>query len=449
MIPRVVLHSPNFAPDDVRASSALRRLVVARWWVLGAATGLCVLAPWLLDIRLSVWPLLAVTAVAAVWNAHNHRCLWRLPESTPDGINELFSQISFDLIVLSAWLFFSGGATNPLVFMLLPPVAVAALLLPQHLVAAIAAMAVVAYSILMVSFIPLPLADPARAAGLHLSGMWVTFVVSVAMISWFILRMTAALRQRDAELAAAREQTLRDERVLALGTLAAGAAHELGTPLATLAILADELGHDAQLGAEAHADLQLMREQIAYCKRIITGLTERAGAERAERAQYQPSDRWLRSVFEQWHDLRGQPDAIFSVVPSRVGAGETALSAVPVLVAEATLEHGLHNLLDNAVRAGAPVELALDWDASWLTISVRDHGPGFSASVLGRAGREAFPAHAKETLGSGVGLLLTRAAVERQGGHLRLGNVPGGGALAQIVLPVKTDAVLTTISAHD
>jgi two-component system sensor histidine kinase RegB len=441
------------SPPDIgsTAKSPLRRLVVARWWVLAAAAALFLAAPWLLDIRLSLWPLLGVTIVAALWNAFSH---WRLGhtadassmQSSADG--EIFSQICFDLIVLSAWLFFSGGATNPLVFMLLPPVAVAALLLPQRLVAAVATIAVVAYSVLMVNFIPLPLADPARAAGLHLSGMWVTFVVSVGMISWFILRMTEALRQRDAELAAAREQALRDERVLALGTLAASAAHELGTPLATLTLLADELEHDARLGAEAHADLQLMREQIAYCKRIITGLTERAGAGRAESAEALPCDEWLRKVFDTWRDLRGQPDASLAVrTPARVGDGMTAVVGEmaspepppPRLVAEISLEHGVHNLLDNAVRAGAPVEVGLDWNESWLTVSIRDHGGGFSADDLQRAGREAFAAHSQ---GGGVGLLLTRAAVERHGGHLRLGNVGGAGAhgngaLVQIVLPVE------------
>jgi two-component system sensor histidine kinase RegB len=426
------------SPDTVRVAATLRRLVLARWWVVGVAAFLSLLAPAALDIPLSVWPLLAVAAVVAVWNGISHRRLYGVDDTVAapasDGSAEIFSQLCFDLVALSALLFFSGGATNPLVFMLLPPVAIAALTLPQRLVAGIAAIAIAAYSILMVSFIPLPLADPARAAALHLSGMWVTFVVSVAIISWFILRMTEALRQRDAELAAAREQTLRDERVLALGTLAASAAHELGTPLATMAVLADELEHDARLGAEAHADLQLMREQIGYCKRIITGLTERAGAGRSEHVERVASDAWLQRVFDDWSDLRGHPPAAWK----KVGSGETA----PTMVAEPTLEHGLFNLLDNALRAGAPVKVVLDWDTVWLTITVCDHGPGFSVADLHRAGQEAFPAHAR---GSGVGLLLTRAAIERQGGQLSLSNAPEGGAIAQLRLPLES---MATMRAH-
>ncbi len=413
------------SPDTVRVAATLRRLVLARWWVVAVTAFLSLLAPVALDIPLSVWPLLGVAAVVAVWNAISHRRLANVAHAASDGSAEIFSQLCFDLVALSALLFFSGGATNPLVFMLLPPVAIAALTLPQRLVAGIAVIAIAAYSILMVSFIPLPLADPARAAALHLSGMWVTFVVSVVIISWFILRMTEALRQRDAELAAAREQALRDERVLALGTLAASAAHELGTPLATMAVLADELEHDARLGAEGHADLQVMREQISYCKRIITSLTERAGAGRSEHVERMASDAWLQRVFDDWFELRGHPAAEWE----KVGSGETA----PAVVAEPALEHGLFNLLDNALRAGAPVKVELDWDSTWLTITVRDHGAGFSAAELHRAGQEAFPAHER---GSGVGLLLTRAAIERQGGQLNLENAPEGGAIAQLRLPL-------------
>lgn len=407
---------------------SLRRLVAVRWWVLGTAAALSLLAPWLLDIRLPRWPLLGIVGVAVIWNVICWHRLTRQPAQEADGPAAVFSQLCLDLTALTALLFFSGGATNPLIFMLLLPVVAAALSLPPRQVIAIATLAVLAYSLLMFYFVPLALADPARATTLHLSGMWATFVAAVVIIGGFILRMTSALRERDAALAAAREQALRDERVLALGTLAASAAHELGTPLATMAVLADELEFDARLGAEAHADLQLLREQIAYCKRVITGLTERAGAGRADGAdgaEKVPVDDWLAALFEDWSRRNEQPLAEFA----KVGGGGTA----PALVPDRALQHGLLNLLDNALRAGAPVQLSLTWDAATLTISVRDDGPGFSADALRCAGAEPFPAHAN---GSGVGLLLTRAAVERQGGRLRLTNAPGSGAVAELILPL-------------
>ena len=407
--------------DGAETLASMRRLAAVRWWVLAGAALAVLVLPSLLDITLPILPMLAVIAVALAWNAVSWR---RLRGATAAGPLELFTQLCLDVVVFGALLFFGGGATNPLVSLLLPPVAVAALTLPARLVAGIAALAVAAYSLLMVSFVPLPFDDPARAARLHLIGMWLTFVVSVALIAWFILRMTATIRSRDAELAAAREQALRDERVLALGTLAAGAAHELGTPLATMAVLAGELEHEAQLGAGARADVVLLREQIAHCKRIITGLSERAGARRAEGAQGMRCDAWLEAVLAGWQALRGDGGGQLEIV----GAGDT-----PTIVVEPTLEQGIVNLLNNAARAGGPVALRAGWDAAQLFIEVRDRGPGFAAAVLRGGGTAPFPAHAH---GSGIGLLLTRAAVERLGGRLTLANPPDGGGLARIEIPL-------------
>jgi two-component system sensor histidine kinase RegB len=424
--------SPDLPADGAETLTSMRRLVAVRWWVLAGAALAILGLPALLAITLPTLPMLAVVAVALAWNALS---MGRLRVATTAAAGELFTQLCFDLVVLGTLLFFSGGATNPLVSLLLPPVAVAALTLPPRLVAGIAALAVAAYSLLMVSFVPLPFDDPARAARLHLIGMWLTFVVSVVLIGWFILRMTATIRARDAELAHAREQALRDERVLALGTLAAGAAHELGTPLATMAVLAGELEHDAQVGADARADLKLLREQIAHCKRIITGLSERAGAQRAECAERMRCDDWLEAVHAGWRALRGEVASALQ----KVGAGDA-----PVIVVEPTLEQGIVNLLDNAARAGGPVEIRLDWGGDRLAIEVADHGPGFSAEVLARAGQSPFPAHAA---GSGIGLLLTRAAIERLGGRLELSNKPQGGGLARVELPLAR--IATNGHVHD
>ncbi|RLJ62747.1 two-component system sensor histidine kinase RegB [Sulfurisoma sediminicola] len=417
---------PPPAADAAETLTSIRRLVVVRWWVLATAAAAVLTVPLLLDIALPAPPMLAAIALALGWNALTAR---RLAAAIDAAAAELFSQLCLDLVLFSVLLFFSGGATNPLVSLLLPPVAVAALTLPPRLVAAVATLAVGAYSLLMVSFVPLPFDDPARATRLHLGGMWLTFVVSVALIGWFILRMTATIRSRDAELAHAREQALRDERVLALGTLAAGAAHELGTPLATMAVLAGELEHDAAATPATRADLALLREQIAHCKRIISGLAERAGAERAEHAERMRCDEWLAVVHAGWLDLRGDVDCRLEIV----GTGAT-----PRVVVEPTLEQGIVNLLNNAARAGGQITMRAGWDEATLFLEVRDHGPGFSEVVLRAGGSTPFPSHAS---GSGIGLLLTRAAIDRLGGRLTLSNPPDGGALARIELPLARIAL--------
>ncbi|MDR2187414.1 MAG: ATP-binding protein [Azonexus sp.] len=406
---------------DQRAN--LRRLVASRWIVLAAMTALTAGAPRLLAIPLPQAPLFAVLAIAAAFNTLVH---WRLRQASRASSGELFSQILFDIAALSALMFFSGGATNPLISLLLPSLAVAALTLPLGAVLLAGAVAIAAYSLLLIVYVPLPIADAARATQLHLTGMWLTFAVSAAMIVWFVIRLSTLIRARDAELAAAREQALRDERVLAMGTLAAGAAHELGTPLATISLLAGELAADRHLPPALQDDIALLRQQVALCKDIITGLARRAGAERLDGQALPPADRWLDSVRQHWHASRPQ-------AASRLIIGSDG--PAPPIIADPRLEQALLNLLNNAANATPqPLDIRLSWGGDSLCIDIHDHGPGFPPAVLNNAGQRGLPAHAG---GSGMGLVLTRAAIEQLGGRLSLANPDQGGALARIELPVE------------
>ncbi|RIX42463.1 MAG: sensor histidine kinase [Rhodocyclales bacterium GT-UBC] len=407
--------------------ATLRRLVHSRWPVLASMFLLVLFVPGWLDIPLSIAPMLAILCVAL---GINLGVQWRIQNATTASANELFSQLLIDIFTLSGLVFFSGGATNPLISLLLPSVAIAALTLPITCVMGIGMAAISAYSLLMVYYIPLPLPDASRATRLHLVGMWLTFVVSATMIGWFVVRMTQLIRQRDAELAAAREQALRDERVMAMGTLAAGAAHELGTPLATMALVAGELAHDfasnAALPQSARDDIELLRQQIGVCKHIITGLSRRAGAERLEKSPMTPVDQWLDALRQHWHATR--PHA-----SSRVACANR--NPPPEILADPRLEQAVLNLLNNAANASphTPLALDLDWSATHWQLSIRDFGPGIPQEVLNHFGHTAFTPHEK---GSGIGLMLTRSAIEQLGGQLYLSNVEEGGALARIELPL-------------
>ena len=402
----------------------LHRLVTVRWVALALMTVLALAVPGALEIPLPQVPLLAIIGVAALFNGLVHWRVQRADSATPV---ELFTQLLFDIAALGALVFFSGGATNPLVSLLLPPVAVAALTLPVRCVIAIGTIAVAVYSVLMVYYVPLPLNDATRATRLHLLGMWLTFAVSALMIGWFVVRMTRLIRERDAELAAAREQALRDERIMAIGTLAAGAAHELGTPLGTMALVAGELATDPQLPAGAREDVALLRQQIGVCKEIITGLSRRAGAERLENTDAQAVDRWLDNLRQRWHAVRPQAASHLQATGAR---------PVPLIANDPRLEQALLNLLNNAANAStAAIDIRLGWSDGRITIDIHDHGPGFPPAVLEQGGQTAFPAHEH---GSGIGLLLTRSAIEQIGGRLSLLNPPAGGALARLELTART-----------
>lgn len=408
-------HSANLYLDQ-------RRSVVLRWWLLLAAAIAVLSAPTLLHLPVPLLPMLAVLLALAGFNAWLQR---RSPSSEQVRAWDLFGQICVDLVALTVLLFLSGGAANPLVSLLLIPVAISALSLPGRLAAAVTALAVAAYSLLTWLYLPLAIDDPERAAHLHLAGMWLTFLLSAAMISWFVARMTASIRERDRRLSAAREQALRDERVVAMGALAAGAAHELGTPLATIAVLAGELERDPSLGADARADLALMREQVVLCKDIINGLARRGGAERAGADDALGAAEWLRGVVARWQTMRPHSGAAIDVR----GAGD----APPVLATPA-LERAVANLLNNAADAAPEViEVQLDWDAAHVDLAIRDRGPGFSAETLRRGGREII---AESRGGAGIGLLLAFSAVERAGGGVALENPADGGACVRVKLPV-------------
>lgn len=401
----------------------LRRLLLMRWFAMAGQLLLILAARPLLDIELPLPPMLAIVVLLAGFNLVTRL---RLARSGPVTDSELFAQLCVDITALTLLLFFSGGAANPLVSLYLPSIAIAAVVLPGRFAWGVVALGVAAYSLLVFFNVPLPVADAERATRLHLAGMWLIFVASAALIAWFVARMAAAIRSRDRELAAAREEALRNERVVALGSLAAGAAHELGTPLATMAILAGELERNAALDAGIREDLALLREQIEHCKGIITVLAARAGQTRAEGGGAIGLDRWLEQVIARWRQLRPHAEA-------KVSLHGTA--PAPRVVGEATLEQALLNLFNNAADAGrGEVDIEAEWNDERLSLEVRDRGPGFDASVLLAAGRAFVTTRAE---GTGIGLFLAHAAVERLGGRIALANREGGGAVTRVELPLE------------
>ncbi len=413
----------HFTPADDGANLRLnqRRAVILRWWLLAAVAVAVSSAPSFLDVALPQLPMFGVVALMAGFNA---LVQWRARSEEPVGAGELFGQLCVDLVALAILLYLSGGAANPLISFLLVPVAVAALSLPGAQTAIIAFLAVALYSLLMWQFLPLPIADAGRAARLHLAGMWLTFVVSAAMIAWFVARMTASIRERDSRLAAAREQALRDERVVALGAMAAGAAHELGTPLATMAVVVGELEREPGLDPAAREDLALVQRQIAVCKEIISSLAARAGSLRPEQLQAQDAAAWLQGVRARWHTMR--PHAT-----SRLNIEDGAVASS--IATEATLEQAVVNLLNNAADAAeTEINIKLQAEAGKLRIVIEDRGSGFPAEVLRQAGRAPLPAKR----GAGIGLLLAFSAVERLGGRIVLDNPAAGGGRATIELPL-------------
>ena len=374
-------------------------------------------------------PLTVPLILLTLWAALNLMTWLRLKRETAVGDVEIQAQLCADLVMLTALLAFSGGPANPFTSLYLPPVAIAAAILPARQAWVVACLSVIAYSMLWLVSVPLTVEDVDRATQMHLTGMWLTFAASSLIIAGFVTRMTASLRERERQLAAAREHALRDERIVALGNLAAGAAHQLGTPLATMAVLAGELAEDPATPTSQHNDLKLLREQISACKNIISGLTANAGVQRAEAGGAIAIDRWIEKLVAYWRSMRPQAAPRLSV------PGSTDLAPPPRIFGEATVEQALLSLLNNAADASpADIDIVVHWTRERMQMEILDRGPGFDAALLQHAGRKFFSTRPE---GAGIGLFLAHAAISHHGGSISIEARSSGGTLVRVDLPLR------------
>ena len=424
--------SPPPALTPGRLLNAVRtdrgRLLQLRWVsLLAMALMSLIVFPWLAPAQ-PVAPLAGVTL-----------CLLAVNLALLGGLAEwlvgrwgAFLQLTVDMVAWGAFLYFTGGVTNPAISLLLPVVAVGASILPALQAWLLAALAVVVYSLLWQYHQPVYLADADQAMYWHLAGMWISFAFSAATVVWFIVRLNSELARRDDELAEVNAARARDAYVVGLGKLAAGAAHRLGTPLGTLRILTDDLASRAELSADVREDAELMREQVDHCRDILNGLTREAGQQRAEGGGAVDAFAWASAVAERWQQLR--PGATLAIEAGAAAAGA-------VIVADASLGEALHNLIDNAANAniragnrGAPVELGAQREGGMVVIDVLDRGPGLEPGRVEAARHAPLGAHAE---GMGVGLMLAHAAIEHHGGRLEFRSRPGGGTIARMLIPVQ------------
>jgi two-component system, sensor histidine kinase RegB len=295
------------------------------------------------------------------------------------------------------------------------PLILAAVTLPTLFAWAMAFWVGGLYTLLMGHYRPLALrVSEAAAVDLHLMGMWLNFLLTAALVAAFAGRLAATLRQRDAQLAEAREARLRDEQLFALGVQAAAAAHDLATPLASLCLTLDELKRDYAGDDELATPLTLLAEQSARMRQVLARLGDAARARSASAGPREPTAAWLARVVEHWGLLRPQ---------ARVRLG--AAADLPARPHDAGLEAVLLTLLNNAADAAPDtIEVGARQEGGGLLIEVLDRGPGLAAE----SGRS----------GWGVGLDLARAALARLGGSLELAERPGGGACARVRLPLET-----------
>ncbi|MEH6365742.1 MAG: ATP-binding protein [Pseudomonas marincola] len=397
----------------------LWRLILIRFLVLAAQAGSVGLAyksellplPW---FELSVT--LCISLLLCVFTMIRLRGPWPVTEL------EYAVQLGLDLVIHSVLLFYSGGSTNPFVSYYLVPLTIAAAILPWLYTLTLSGLALGGYTLLLVWTHPLEV-PPEPRQSLLIYGMWLSFALAAALITFFVSRMAGELRRQEEQRAERREEGLRDQQLLAVATQAAGAAHELGTPLATMSVLIKELRreHPEPMLQE---DLAVLQEQVKLCKDTLQQLVRAAEADRRQAIVEQSSVDWLETTLNRWHLMR--PEASYRY--QCLGRGTP-----PRLMPPADLTQALLNLLNNAADAcPEKLDIRLDWDHQWLQLSIRDFGAGVPLAIAEQLGRPFFTTKGK---GFGLGLFLSQASVTRAGGTVKLYNHEEGGTLTELKLP--------------
>jgi two-component system sensor histidine kinase RegB len=427
----IVVRAPNPVQlsfvDTAGPSGALRLL----WWLrlvaIGAQIAAIALAALVLDGPLPLRELALPIGALALWNVLNYGPVHAV-RSVHDG--EVVLHLAVDIAAFTAVLYFTGGPTNPFVSLYLVPISLAATSLPTVYAWLTGLLCAAGYSFLWWRSVALP---PVHARlgtdfDLHLIGMWVNFVIAAVLIVAFVGRMAWLVRQRDRELAQMRERALRDEQIVELGTLAAGTAHELNTPLSTLAILASELD-DTATDPEQKQQLKAMLDEIRVINERLNRIASGAGAERSAGARHVELRAFLDGLLRQWRAAHPEIDLTvsFARVDERLG-----------IVAETTIEQAIRNVLDNAAHASLAnghdrIEVRIGLDGTRLTIAVADEGSGLDPGVRDHVGLKVV---STKDRGLGMGLLLSRAALQRFGGSLTLADRAAGGVEAHIDLPL-------------
>ena len=421
-------------PDSRADANRIRLswLLKLRW---GGAVGqtLAILAArWLVRIDLPVAILLSLVCFEVVENVLLELWMQRV-RKVPHAV--IAGTMFLDAAILTALLALSGGYSNPFSTIYLVNVALAVVLLdPPWAWAMLGASLVLFGSLFAVAHVPglgpFSTLDNQDVMALHMQGMWVAFVVAAAFIVYIMQRVQISLTRAQQALAEERSLSARKDKVASLATLAAGAAHELSTPLSTIAVVVKELQRSAEKSGAPESAIQdfgLIREQVERCRDILHHMSAQAGENAGEPFVAVPLVQWVVDSLE-FLPGRGRID-----VQAQVDLEAYAVSGPPKSITRA-----LRSLLKNAVQASpesSRVLLRISLEDDFVTAEVVDRGCGMPGEILSRAGEPFFTTKVPGE-GMGLGLFLTQTLAEQLGGGLELRSTPGSGTTASLKIPL-------------
>ncbi|PCJ47243.1 MAG: hypothetical protein COA74_11925 [Gammaproteobacteria bacterium] len=417
--------------ENIRILSRFR--IVA---IIGQSS-LILFSVWFFNLSLEFGWIVLILAIEVIFQLY---VIVNIKRHITFTVDHVFGHIIIDCLILSGLIYFSGGTNNPFVYLLLLFMALASFMLSKKYLVITAAILLTLYSLLNLIQRPLEYSDPSplNSFHFHLIGMWINFILSIILIAIFGLLTRRAILNQEKKIQQLREKQLQDEQILGLGIMSASAAHELGTPLSTMAIIVDDLQYD-DLNSPYKADFTVLSEQVKKCKHIIATLQQRSRFSQQQISlQNDPLTaenlkQQLNTFFESWLVYRpkiklntrwdrtiDQIDFQFSI----------------------SLEQAIINLLDNAADASLEnqsdqVNVAISITGKKLIIDIADYGKGITNEAKKSLGQKIQ--HSNKRNGLGWGLLLSNVSIERVGGSVQLLERETVGSLTRIFIPLGNE----------
>src|SRR6266581_4122761 len=397
-------------PLHPRRNVRLDTLVRLRWLAVGGQTAAVLVVHYVFDFTLPLTACLLVIGCSAALNLALRLRFRPIERLEPDRAAWL---LAFDIVQLASLLYLTGGVENPFVFLFLGPVLIAATALPPRMTLMLGALAAACATALVFFHLPLPWVsdEPLTLPPMYLLGVWFSLLVALGVIGAYEWQIAEEARLLTDALAATELVLAHEQHLSQLDGLAAAAAHELGTPLSTIAVVVRELERAIEPTSPHAEDIKLLREQAQRCREILAKLTQLS-------ASSEPFDRSkLSALIEEVV----APHRNFGVAIDVALPADRA--AEPVGEHNPAIIYGLGNLVENAVDfARERVEVAARWSDGEVVIAIADDGPGFSPEVAGRIGEPYVtnrqgdrPGPDSEASGLGLGFFIAKTLLERTG----------------------------------
>ena len=408
--------------EEGAAGVSLRLLIAIRWVAIAGQALSLLIVHYGFGYRL---PIVAGLAVVAASAAVNLVSLLRRRSARALAEREAALYLGFDVLQLGFLIYLTGGLENPFAMLMLAPVTVAATILSRQSVIGLSGLAVAAITVLAVEHRPLPSGgSPPALPAVYVFGIWTALVLSTLFIAAYAWSVAGEARRMRNAFAATQLALAREQRISAVGALAAAAAHELGSPLGTIAIIAKELARELPPDSPFSEDAALLVSQSERCRTILAELAHRPDAEGAS-----PYTRLPVSALVEAAGAPHSRPGIRVIYATTASAGKE-----PEVARSPEILHGLGNLIQNAIQfARHEVSVTVAWDRDGIAVEIVDDGPGFPPSLLPRlgqpylSGREERGREGEAGGHMGLGIFIAQTLLERTGARLAFANLLDGG----------------------